>query len=141
MATYVLILKNMEESNIHVGRLGSVFFKRGLFLYIGSAKKALEKRISRHLAKDKKLFWHIDYILNSRNASILEVWTKEADQECETACKIDNFPGTMVVRKGIGSSDCSCSTHFYFFGGDLEEIRNLLERNGFGNLRARSKIT
>ena len=135
MATYVLVLKNMEDTNIHVGRLGSVFFKRGLFLYVGSAKKALEKRIGRHLAKDKKIFWHIDYILDSPKMSILEVWTKEADRECETACNIDNFPGTMVVEKGIGSSDCRCRTHFYFFGGDVSEIRNLLERNGFGALR------
>ncbi|RKX58303.1 MAG: GIY-YIG nuclease family protein [Thermodesulfobacteriota bacterium] len=135
MATYVLVLKTMEETNIHVGRLGNVFLKRGLFLYIGSAKKALQKRVGRHLVKDKKLFWHIDYILNSRKVSIIEVWTKEADQECETACIIDNFTGAMVVRKGLGSSDCRCPAHFYFFGGDVSEIRNLLERNGFSVLR------
>ena len=115
MATYLLILKVTRNARIAVGRLEDTEFKRGLCLYIGSAKRGLDKRIARHRIKQKKLYWHIDYILSSEQISVLEVWTKEANEECAIAHKVSTIPETEIVRNGIGSSDCKCATHLYFF--------------------------
>lgn len=131
MATYLLVVKATSNTRIAVGRLEDTEFKRGLYLYIGSAKRGLDKRIARHLIKQKKLYWHIDYILSSEQISVLEVWTKEANEECAIAHMVSNIPETEIVRNGIGSSDCKCFTHFYFFNGKLLKIHERLTKWGF----------
>ena len=131
MATYLLIVKVTRNARISVGRLEDTEFKRGLYLYIGSAKRGLDKRIARHLTKQKKLHWHIDYILSSEQISVLEVWTKEANEECAIAHMVSNIHETEIVRKGIGSSDCKCFTHFCFFNGKLLKIHDRLTKWGF----------
>ena len=131
MATYLLVVKVTRNARIAVGRLEDTGFKRGLYLYIGSAKRGLDKRISRHRIKQKKLYWHIDYILSSEQISVLEVWSKEANEECVIAHKVGTFPETEIVRNGIGSSDCKCSTHLYFFDGKLPRLHDRLTKWGF----------
>ncbi|MEE9474859.1 MAG: GIY-YIG nuclease family protein, partial [Candidatus Hydrothermarchaeaceae archaeon] len=61
---YALIITLEEDKNICVGKLGPVDFKKGYYVYIGSALNSLEGRINRHRRKDKKLRWHVDYLLN-----------------------------------------------------------------------------
>ena len=131
MATYILIIKVTRNARIAVGRLEDTEFEKGLYLYIGSAKTGPDKRIARHRIKQKKLHWHIDYILSAEQTSVLEVWTKEANEECATARKFTTIPETEIVRNGIGSSDCKCLTHLYFFNGKLQRIRDRLTQWGF----------
>ena len=54
--------------------MGEVSFKKGDYLYIGSAKSCLETRLQRHLRKEKRIFWHIDYFLKNQKAKILQIW-------------------------------------------------------------------
>ena len=61
-ATYLLQIEAGRNFKTRVGKLGSLYFKKGYYLYVGSAKRGLEARIKRHLRKDKKIFWHIDYL-------------------------------------------------------------------------------
>ncbi len=135
MATYVLVIKIASNAHIQVGRLGDTAFREGLYLYVGSAKRGLDKRIRRHLAKEKRLHWHIDYILDQEGTTIVGVWTKQVDQECETANKIGDLAETEIARKGIGASDCTCPTHFYSFDGELSEIEHHLKAHGFRKKR------
>jgi len=62
-ATYILVINISEDLEIKIGQLGEVFFKEGDYIYIGSAKACLDARLRRHLRKDKKTYWHIDYLL------------------------------------------------------------------------------
>ena len=55
--------------------MGEVSFKEGDYIYIGSAKGCLETRLQRHLRKEKRIFWHIDYLLENQKAKILQIWT------------------------------------------------------------------
>ncbi len=93
-----------------VGRLGSFDFPAGLYLYTGSALNGLEGRINRHLRRDKKLHWHIDYLLGA--AEVVEVWWMAGEErwECRWATAIRNRGGSLVVTR-FGSSDCRCPAH------------------------------
>ena len=61
--SYILILELKTVDTIAVGHLGAITFAPGIYAYVGSAMAGLEQRISRHLRKEKKLHWHIDYLL------------------------------------------------------------------------------
>ncbi|MCX7845144.1 MAG: GIY-YIG nuclease family protein [Dictyoglomaceae bacterium] len=106
-----MFLKKDEE--IKIGSLGNVRFIKGFYAYIGSSQRNLEKRILRHLSKNKKLIWHIDYFLNSQNIRILSIFYKHARriEECETAEILNKFYSHV---KNFGSSDCKCISHLFF---------------------------
>jgi len=108
---YILKIGIFKNIKIKIGALGNINFSNGEYLYIGSAQKNLKKRVERHLSKDKKLHWHIDYLLNSNFANIKAIYIKNLDKnyECITAKKLMN--GNVEEFKGFGSSDCRCSSH------------------------------
>jgi Uri superfamily endonuclease len=114
MATYCLIIKLSQKSRIKIGKLWEIDFKKGYYVYIGSALNSIDSRIKRHLSKEKKLFWHIDYLLNSPNSALEEVILERSPEkwECNVAMEIS--------KKGIhtnrfGCSDCKCSSHLFYF--------------------------
>lgn len=60
---YLLVIYLPQDKKIKIGNLEEIYFKEGYYVYIGSAKRGLSKRIERHKRKSKKLHWHIDYFL------------------------------------------------------------------------------
>ena len=125
--SYILVLDLAEDVHLTVGRLGTFTFPAGLYLYCGSALNGLEARIHRHLSRDKKLHWHIDYL--TKVATIVEVWwvVSEERLECRWAKAITK-QGGEVVAGGFGSSDCRCATHLLRVadGDGAETIRSEL---------------
>jgi len=109
---YVLIISVGKGIRVNVGALGSVFFERGLYAYVGSAQTSLEKRIERHLGKAKKKYWHIDYLLDDDAVRVVKVFCKEAgkSEECKIAGKLSE-KGVAVRR--FGCSDCGCVSHLF----------------------------
>jgi Uri superfamily endonuclease len=107
---YVLLIQLSRDANVTVGKLGTLHFIEGLYAYVGSAQGALEKRVQRHLRREKQVFWHIDYLLQNPNAKILKVFTLPAGrkEECSTAKRIA-ANGRIAV--GFGCSDCHCQSH------------------------------
>ena len=77
---YALEIDLCKDVNIRVGALGNVQFKEGCYVYIGSAQRNLEKRVQRHLRKEKKLFWHVDYFLSDESAKIAKVLFRRANR-------------------------------------------------------------
>jgi Uri superfamily endonuclease len=112
---YVLIIRVKKDTNVNVGALGRAAFAKGLYAYVGSAQTNLEQRIKRHLRKEKRLFWHIDYLLDSDEAKIVKVLHKEADkaEECAVA-KTLSEKGKPI--DGFGCSDCRCRSHLFHIG-------------------------
>ena len=80
---YQLVIQLGRRQVIDVGHLGRFAFPSGYYVYTGSAKLGLESRIARHLRKEKRLRWHIDYLLGQ--ASIVEVKRYHGSRrsECE----------------------------------------------------------
>lgn len=88
-------------------------FPEGTYTYTGSAKRSLASRIARHLGSDKKLHWHIDYLLARPEARVTRVKTFQA---CE--CEINQQTRGRVIAPGFGSSDCRsrCGAHLKWRG-------------------------
>ncbi|MBI5680665.1 MAG: GIY-YIG nuclease family protein [Methanobacterium sp.] len=122
MATYCLIIELNKNSSIEIGKLGKLVFKKGYYVYIGSALNSLDGRIKRHLSNEKKLFWHVDYLLNSPNSTIKEIILERSSEkwECSIAKEISK-EGITVDR--FGSSDCKCNAHLYYFE-NFEDAEN-----------------
>lgn len=113
-----------------MGQLGEVSFKKGNYIYIGSAKGCLEARLRRHLKKDKKTYWHIDYLLENEKVRILQIWTIDKRMECQTSEVFYQDPTTEIIKKGFGSSDCKCLTHLLFVK-NKKRIESILKEIGF----------
>lgn len=110
--TYRLYLDVAKDQEISVGKLGTFFFKKGVYIYVGSAKKNIVHRIERHLKTEKKNRWHIDYV--REHADLFHYETYEDKQECELVREtIEEFMGICPFRK-LGSSDCTCYSHFIY---------------------------
>ena len=73
MKSYQLFINVTKEIDLKIGKLGRYLFPVGCYVYTGSAKKNINKRIERHLSKKKKLHWHIDYLLNNDAAQIIGI--------------------------------------------------------------------
>lgn len=125
-----MIIYVTEDFEATVGCLGKILFKKGNYIYIGSAKSRLDARLRRHLKKDKKSFWHIDYLLKNRRTQISKIWVILESIECEIAEVFCRNPITETVRKGFGSSDCKCVTHLFYIK-DKEKIEKVLKEKGF----------
>lgn len=107
---YVLVIEVKDYMEESIGSLGKLSFEGGLYLYIGSAQNNLELRLRRHLSKNKKLHWHIDYLLKNEKVRIKKVLFNELDKSWE--CKIASLIEGKPVPK-FGSSDCGCISHLF----------------------------
>ncbi|KAA0008505.1 MAG: GIY-YIG nuclease family protein [Thermoplasmata archaeon] len=125
--SYILIVKIPENKRIRIGKLGYIQFEKGFYIYVGSAMNGLEGRIRRHLSGNKKLHWHLDYLLGK--GKVMEVYIKESNsrEECEVARKLSEIFDSI---SGFGSSDCRCRSHL-FYAEDIEKIRREVATLGF----------
>jgi len=135
--TYLLFLSLQKEINIQVGSLGSISFEKGNFIYIGSAlgPGGLKKRVSRHLKQEKKIFWHIDYLLNNDFVDIKVYGAIYSNKkiECDIVHLIKElFNEDLLSIKNFGSSDCNCVSHLLFF--KIHSIKELVSqlKDGIG---------
>jgi len=101
---------------ISVGALGAIHFPAGWYIYIGSALGSGGlHRLGRHILlnqmKNKRPKWHVDYILTSPDFSLVyTVCARTVERkECQLARELN---GNSIQR--FGSSDCSCSSHFFY---------------------------
>lgn len=122
--TYILILKLKRDLSIGIGSLGIQNFKKGYFIYIGSGKRNINLRILRHIKKEKRLHWHIDYLTRDENFIIKKVYLIRDFSECKLAefFSLNNF----YYIKNFGSSDCKCKSHL-FYSKNLKDIESLLK--------------
>ncbi|MDY6986268.1 MAG: GIY-YIG nuclease family protein [Candidatus Thermoplasmatota archaeon] len=121
MITYVLLIELQRTKEIEVGKLGVLRFKKGYYAYVGSAKRNMRQRLERHMREEKKLHWHIDYLL--RESEIEEIFLSEKE-ECEVAKAFSPFYSVP----GFGCSDCSCGSHL-FYSEDLRGLEAVLSEN------------
>jgi Uri superfamily endonuclease len=110
---YVLIINLKYSICIRVGALGNLTFAVGMYAYVGSAQNSIELRVARHQRKDKRLFWHIDYLLNNEAAKIIGVYCtdEQKKKECQIATLIQK--NCVEPIAGFGCSDCKCLSHFF----------------------------
>ncbi len=108
---YLFLLKLRRKALIKAGGLGNISLRKGYYIYIGSARKNLTKRMERHKRQRKKVFWHIDYLRAKADVHALLPILTEDDLECHVARSIGNFADWEIPS--FGASDCSCSSHLF----------------------------
>ena len=124
--TYLLLIYLSDSKRIKIGRLGEIDFASGFYVYVGSAKFGIDRRVKRHLRWGKKLFWHIDYLLSVDGCEVVKVFS--ADAEIEHRVARDFFDAGFRVVRGFGSSDCNCLGHL-FYVEDMERFEALVLRD------------
>ena len=171
--TYALVMALKSEAAIVVGRLSrsggrggesEITFPAGYYVYFGSARCGLSARVSRHLKREKRSHWHIDYLVQS--AKVMEVWyalegeevewgeqkkevkwreRKEVKgaggvrkKECLWSQVARGMPQCQILIPGFGSSDCRCPAHLVYFPSppSFELFRQKLEERGSGAKKA-----
>lgn len=106
--TYQLAIRIGRTIRIQVGRLGEFEFPAGRYVYTGSARRAMDARIRRHLSRAKRLHWHIDYLLAAPGTKITGVFRSN-----EPECTVNRNARGVIVVEGFGASDCrsGCGSH------------------------------
>ncbi len=113
---YVLLIVVEEDITVRIGAFETLEIPRGIYTYLGSAKGpgGLQARLARHLSKNKRLKWHIDYILAAQPTRIDTIVFAHENyrRECILTPHLEKS-GFTHLKRGLGSSDCkSCTSHF-----------------------------
>ena len=107
---YILLLENPREKIIKIGKK-TLTFKKGHYIYCGSAMNNLQKRVDRHFSSEKKLRWNIDYL--SIKIQPIAAWGIISDDKIE--CWISKELSEIFEEfDEFGASDCKCKTHLYY---------------------------
>jgi Uri superfamily endonuclease len=111
--TYQLEIDVAQPVRCAIGRLGEFDFPAGRYVYTGSAKRAFEARIARHLRRDKTLRWHIDYLLAAPGVRVVGVVRSRRGE-----CALNRAVRGSVPVPGFGASDCraGCGAHLKRLG-------------------------
>lgn len=117
---YVLLLYLEKDKDIVVGRRGCISstpFRAGYYAYAGSAHGTggLRSRINRHLIKNKKSVWHIDYL--RKETTPVEVWfsAHEKRQEKIWADALIAMQRSHPVEYFGNTDDIKSRTHLCYF--------------------------
>ncbi|MFX1388195.1 MAG: DUF123 domain-containing protein [Promethearchaeota archaeon] len=131
--SYILVVFIQKNFDLIIGALGKIEFKKGYYIYIGSAmgnsgSTTLINRVRRHISpsESKKVHWHIDYLLNNKYTSIwcLYLIPSIQDLECLIANELLNLSDGHIDK--FGSSDCLCKSHLLYFK-DFKSIKGLFQ--------------
>lgn len=107
---------------IKIGKKGSFSFPAGYYYYAGSAQQSLKARIKRHLSDEKKLHWHIDYLLQEAELNKYYTWPLAKEAECRLALIISKYFQGKITLEGFGASDCNCNSHLFYVDTDIDEV-------------------
>ena len=138
---YILVFRLEERTRQDMRRFKDVILEPGYYLYCGSAhgNGGLKGRISRHLNRSLKKFWHIDFL--KVYLQPFEVWCQVSSEKIECSfCQFLHFQmGGETPIKGFGSSDCrnKCESHLVRFPQktDLDSVFIELDNKFNGMIR------
>lgn len=129
--TYQLTIEVKQACTVLIGKLGAFNFPAGYYVYTGSARRYIEARIQRHLSQEKRLRWHIDYLLNAPEVHIIRV-----SRYSEPECDINQQGQGAVLIPHFGATDCraGCGSHLKYLGplADLAIVPTIPELKSAG---------
>jgi Uri superfamily endonuclease len=111
--SYQLLIEVARPLRLTIGRLGRFDFPAGRYVYTGSAVRGLDARIARHLRREKRLRWHIDYLLHAPGVSVTGVI-----RSGRAECALNRATPGRIAANGFGASDCraGCGAHLKSLG-------------------------
>ncbi len=125
--SYFLVIK-VERDMIVRTKRKEFPLKAGYYVYVGSAMNSLEKRVERHFKKDKKLHWHIDFLLKESELLRAYIIPSNVKIEEELSMEVSKF-GKPV--EGFGASDLKIGSNLYYFKDEPDKIlTDILQKLG-----------
>ena len=131
---YILVLEVPKRLVVNTKANRRFILDPGFYIYIGSARGSggLIARVNRHFRRNKKLFWHIDYLTTRRSVRIVAVYTlvdmvdPQRDYESLLSVKLSRL---LEPVEGFGTSDKPRDkAHLYHCGGRLNECLLILDK-------------
>jgi Uri superfamily endonuclease len=109
--SYQLKIKVCAPVCVAVGRLGTLLFPAGSYVYTGSARKNIGARVRRHHTGGRSKRWHVDYLLAEPHVRITAVKMSTLGE-----CALNRRTRGFVLFPGFGSSDCrsGCGSHLKY---------------------------
>jgi sugar fermentation stimulation protein A len=114
--SYILILELNEDRLLTVGAGGERLFRKGYYLYVGSAMASLSARLERHLRRRKRFHWHIDWLRSHATVRAVVPVRASVRLECDIADALSSLSDWSIP--GFGCADCSCGTHLFAMNED-----------------------
>jgi sugar fermentation stimulation protein A len=111
--SYLLVVELKRDRNILVGNLGRVPFRKGFYIYVGSAMAHLSKRMDRHRHLRKQHHWHIDELRAVADFHSTLAIRSSTRLECEVAETLSKISERAIP--GFGCTDCHCPSHLFGF--------------------------
>jgi sugar fermentation stimulation protein A len=118
VGVYLFALELERKRTLKIGSLGNVTFEKGWYVYAGSARAGLSRRLARHGRRigGKAMRWHVDFLrAEARAVRAFPIRTHHA-LECTLAMDVGAISADAVPS--FGSSDCSCPSHLFWFPSD-----------------------
>ena len=113
--TYALLIEVSAPLELTVGMLGLVRLPPGSYAYVGSAHGpgGLNGRLARHMRRDRRRHWHIDYLTEIESTSYVHFKADARRLECLWLQRLLGLAGASALAPGFGSSDCrnGCLAH------------------------------
>ena len=115
---YILVFKIerplvLQISTLNYGK--SFSLDPEYYGYIGSAMGpgGIFSRVSRHIKRDKKIKWHIDYITSHEEVMFLFVyWVNSKNlSECDIVRVLHKHGLGKAIVRGFGATDSPCYSH------------------------------
>ena len=131
---YCLIINLEENKTLKVGSRLEIDFKKGYYVYVGSAMNNLESRVKRHISNTKKLHWHVDYLLQYGEVSEV-VFNLDKKVECDLAKQL-SLKNECV--ENFGCSDCECNSHLFYFKKEKNAIEEVI--NAYNSIACEFRI-
>jgi len=107
-------LENRQDITVTVGKLGDIRFQPGFYVYVGSALQGFAARIQRHQRRQKRRFWHIDY-LAATAMPVQKVYPIRRPDRIEShlAQSLEHICDGLIPR--FGASDTPDRSHLFYF--------------------------
>lgn len=140
--SYLLVMNMGTTQEISVGKLGTLHFSAGFYVYAGSAHGpgGVQARLLRHKMTAKKKHWHIDSlrpeceiisILACFDYDSLNFQSQSVEPlECIWSQALQKISGLSIPVAGFGSSDCqsACRSHLLYHENlSSDEVLHILK--------------
>ncbi len=119
---YILLI-NLPTDCLIKSKASSWQLSRGFYAYVGSAMNNLEKRVERHLRKDKKKHWHIDYLLEKADIFLVLMIPSSHRIEEMLSHHLEKF---FKPIKNFGSTDIDTTGNLFFIPSP-EQLLNIIQ--------------
>lgn len=107
---YLVFFSLKQGRDIEIGALGDIEFEQGIYVYAGSGRTSVKKRIQRHFSQEVNKFWHIDYFSEVAEPVDYFILPEKSDYECFMASELEEMAEPV---EDFGSSDCDCRSHLF----------------------------